>query len=154
MRKYKALSVKQPWAALIANGRKTIETRRWATNYRGPLLICSSKSADRSAPKSVTMQWIAHESAGLRVARFHLLDRGVALCLVDLVGCERITREHSSSRLEADACCPVYEGLVCWHLDNVRRLKAPLPEVKGSLRLFNVELERVVFENGTDNNSS
>lgn len=37
-----ALSVKQPWANLIAERKKTIETRLWATGYRGPLLICSS----------------------------------------------------------------------------------------------------------------
>ncbi len=37
-----ALSVKQPWASLIAQKSKPIETRLWATGYRGPLLICSS----------------------------------------------------------------------------------------------------------------
>lgn len=30
----KALSVKEPWASLIASGQKTIETRRWRTSYR------------------------------------------------------------------------------------------------------------------------
>ncbi len=35
----KALSLWQPWASLIALGVKTIETRSWATNYRGPLAI-------------------------------------------------------------------------------------------------------------------
>ena len=39
----KALSVMQPWANMIADGKKTIETRWWRTGYRGPLLICSSK---------------------------------------------------------------------------------------------------------------
>ncbi len=39
----KALSAKQPWANLIAAGEKTIETRTWATRYRGPLLIVSSR---------------------------------------------------------------------------------------------------------------
>ena len=41
----KALSVRQPWAALIAAGRKTIETRTWTTRYRGDLLITSEKQA-------------------------------------------------------------------------------------------------------------
>lgn len=146
MKRFKALSVKQPWAALIANGRKTIETRKWATNYRGPLLICSSKSADRNP--QANMHWIAQESAGLRVARFHLLDRGVAVCLVDLMGC---TRTYDCSVLELDelakkACCEVTPFMWCWHLENVRRLKAPLPTVKGQLGLYKVELERLVFE--------
>lgn len=39
----KALSVKQPWANMIASGEKTIETRTWMTGYRGQVLIVSSK---------------------------------------------------------------------------------------------------------------
>lgn len=37
-----ALTVKQPWASLVAYGEKTIEYRSWATDYRGPLLICAA----------------------------------------------------------------------------------------------------------------
>jgi hypothetical protein len=39
----KCLSVRQPWAGMIARGEKTIETRTWSTSYRGPLLIAASK---------------------------------------------------------------------------------------------------------------
>lgn len=39
----KALTLRQPWASLIAQGKKTIETRTWYTHYRGPLLIAASK---------------------------------------------------------------------------------------------------------------
>lgn len=35
----KALSVRNPYAALIVSGIKTIENRSWSTRYRGPLLI-------------------------------------------------------------------------------------------------------------------
>jgi hypothetical protein len=35
----KALTLHQPWASLIAEGVKTIETRSWSTKYRGPLAI-------------------------------------------------------------------------------------------------------------------
>lgn len=40
----KALSIRQPWASLIASGRKTIELRSWRTNYRGRLLILAGAS--------------------------------------------------------------------------------------------------------------
>ena len=40
----RALSVKQPWASALADGDKNIEFRSRPTNYRGELLICSSKS--------------------------------------------------------------------------------------------------------------
>ena len=42
----KALSIKQPWASLIANGIKDIENRTWKTNFRGRIYIhASSKPA-------------------------------------------------------------------------------------------------------------
>jgi hypothetical protein len=40
--KYKTLSVKQPYAALICAGVKTVENRTWSTDYRGKLLIHAS----------------------------------------------------------------------------------------------------------------
>ena len=42
----KAVSVRQPFANLIADGSKTIEVRRRRTTHRGPLLIVSSKRPD------------------------------------------------------------------------------------------------------------
>src|SRR5262245_10337168 len=44
--KLRALSVKQPWAALLVAGLKTVEVRTWATRARGRVLIHASKTAD------------------------------------------------------------------------------------------------------------
>jgi hypothetical protein len=41
-----ALSLKQPWAALVVAGLKTIEVRRWATNIRGRLFIHAARVSD------------------------------------------------------------------------------------------------------------
>jgi hypothetical protein len=41
-----ALSLKQPWAALLASGRKTIEVRRWPTGRRGLILIHAARIPD------------------------------------------------------------------------------------------------------------
>lgn len=38
----KVLSLKEPWATLIKNKKKFIETRSWKTNYRGELYIHAS----------------------------------------------------------------------------------------------------------------
>jgi hypothetical protein len=46
MKRY-ALSVKQPWAALLAHGLKTIEVRRWPTARRGPILIHAARVPDQ-----------------------------------------------------------------------------------------------------------
>src|SRR5579883_1868445 len=41
-----ALSLKQPWAALLVHGRKTIEVRRWPTARRGRVLIHAARIPD------------------------------------------------------------------------------------------------------------
>jgi hypothetical protein len=41
-----AISVKQPWAALIVAGVKTVEVRTWPTRRRGRVLIHAGKVAD------------------------------------------------------------------------------------------------------------
>jgi ASCH domain len=38
----KALSIKQPWASLIAHGIKDIENRTWKTKFRGRIFIHAS----------------------------------------------------------------------------------------------------------------
>lgn len=89
----KALSVKQPWAGLIATGVKTIETRTWKTNYRGPLLICASAS-----PKSEFS--------------------GKAVCVVTLVDCREMTKSD-----EAAACCQIYPNAKAWVLRDVQLIE-------------------------------
>ncbi|MEX2017536.1 MAG: ASCH domain-containing protein [Candidatus Pacearchaeota archaeon] len=42
----KVLTLKQPWAELILQGKKKIELRKWNTNFRGPFMIHSSKVPD------------------------------------------------------------------------------------------------------------
>jgi ASCH domain len=85
-----ALSIKQPWANLIASGKKTIETRLWDTDYRGPLLIVSSKTP-------------------------RIEPAGYALAIANLVECRRMTK-----RDEVAAHCEVYPNAFAWVLANVR----------------------------------
>lgn len=44
VRKVKVLSIKEPYATLICNKKKFIETRSYKTNYRGELYIHASVS--------------------------------------------------------------------------------------------------------------
>ncbi len=45
-KKLLALSVKQPWAALLVAGVKSVEVRTWMTRKRGCILIHAAKTAD------------------------------------------------------------------------------------------------------------
>ena len=40
----KVLSIKEPFATLIKEGKKKIETRSWKTSYRGELYIHASST--------------------------------------------------------------------------------------------------------------
>jgi len=41
-----AISIKQPWAALVVAGIKTIEVRSWLTHWRGRILIHAARVPD------------------------------------------------------------------------------------------------------------
>ena len=86
----KALSIRQPWANLIASGQKTIETRKWKTNYRGDLLIVASKTGTEP-------------------------PFGCAVAIVTLVDCRAMTVLD-----EAAACTEMYQRACSWVLENVR----------------------------------
>lgn len=88
----KALSVKQPWANMIASGQKTIETRTWKTVYRGPLLIVSAKTPD-------------------------IAPAGQALAIAELVDCRPMSVLDESA-----ARCSNYEGAFAWVLKNIRSI--------------------------------
>jgi len=47
----KVLSLKQPFAELILQGKKTIELRRWNTKFRGEFLIHASKNPHEKSMK-------------------------------------------------------------------------------------------------------
>lgn len=89
----KALSVKQPWANMIASGEKTIETRTWPTAHRGEILIVSSR-------------------------RPYIEPAGMALAVTTVVDCRPMTPED-----EASACTTPYAGAYAWVLANTRKLK-------------------------------
>lgn len=128
----RALSVKQPWASNIADGFKTIEVRTWKTNYRGDLLICSSKKPDNNSQK------ILEQFAKWGWEPNYIL--GKAICIVELYDITKYLPEH-----EFNAGSPkAPENCFAWHLRNVRKVE-PFP-VTGKLGFFSVpdELIQVV----------
>lgn len=128
----KALTLWQPWAGLIAEGHKTVETRRWRTSYRGSLVICSAQKtgADiRSVLQSLGI--IEH----LERPRPVYLVGGRALAVVTLVDCRRMAKAD-----EAAAKCPLYPGAWAWILRDIQPIEEPWPEVTGKQRLWDCDL--------------
>ncbi len=69
----KALSIRQPWAWLVANGHKDIENRDWATNFRGRFLIHAAKSMTRDEYEEAR-DFAAYN--GVTIPAPHELERG------------------------------------------------------------------------------
>lgn len=122
----KALSVREPFASLIAHGIKSIETRTWSTNYRGDLLICASKSK-----AEIDWNMVPKKHHNLILMKF-----GSALCIAELFKIESMQTAD-----QPDACCSIYPGAMSWHLRNIHKIK-PF-EVSGKLRLFEVDDELI-----------
>lgn len=106
----KQISIRQPWASLIASGRKSIELRTWSTRYRGPLLVVSS-----------ARPWDGDHG-------FELGPLGVTVCAVELVEVRPATEADAEA-----ACIRPGPGHMAWVLRNPRPLDA-VP-VKGALGL-------------------
>src|SRR3972149_1615669 len=47
----RVLSIRQPWAWAISEGRKKVENRTWRTSYRGVVYIHASLKLERDALK-------------------------------------------------------------------------------------------------------
>jgi predicted transcriptional regulator len=52
----KCLSLKQPFADLVVDGKKTIELRNWNTHFRGSFLVHASGNLDYSACELFKME--------------------------------------------------------------------------------------------------
>ena len=110
----------QPWATLIACGRKTVEVRAWRTNYRGPIAIVSSMRRDR---QPCARRWYDER---------HPL--GVVVCSVDLVDVVDYVRELK----DAAGGVPVARGRYAWVLEGARVEDWMPVRVRGRLGLYDI----------------
>ena len=125
----KALSIHQPWAGLIAHGVKTIEIRKWGTEYRGPLVICSTKAPPVSREASLRTSGFWGDLAPFPA----LCDlRGHALAVVNLRKINWVGPAHHQA--QGQALCHVHIGAMGWYLEDVRLIE-PVP-VRGRQGLW------------------
>ena len=82
----RALSLWQPWASLIADERKKIETRHWPMHYRGPLAIHGTKG---NFDKEFA------EECGYEVCKLPL---GAIVCIVNVVRVRSLSAPRNAAR--------------------------------------------------------
>ena len=85
----RGLSIRQPHAALIAAGRKRIETRPRRTSYRGPVLIHASRGD--VPPEALNRPGLLELSADLPDVR------GAFIASAVLTDCVPITAEYADA---------------------------------------------------------
>jgi hypothetical protein len=140
----RAICLHQPYASLVADGVKTIETRTWATSYRGPFVICSTKAL---AHPHLWKDCLARvEARGARQPNGdpyddrHSLPRGFALGMVWLADCREMTKADEEAALIS---CTMPTGAVryAWVLDDSKRIRfrEPVP-VTGRQSWFSLPL--------------
>jgi len=122
----KALTVKQPWAALIVNGYKEYEFRSWKTNYRGKILIHAGLTLEKEMINKLTYDI--------------KLEKGAIIGEAELVDCILVDNILDESLRTKN---PIvygnnHVGNYAWKLENIKKYDKPI-YIKGKLGLWNYE---------------
>ncbi len=131
----KAITIKQPWATLIAEGYKEYEFRNWKTKYRGEILIHAGKGIDKKA-----------------MERFQYLNLkypiGQIIAKAIITDCVKVDDELREELKKKDPI--VYKGVINktsndwdgygFKLENIERIE-PI-EISGKLSLWNYEYKK------------
>lgn len=130
----KVLSLLEPWASLIKENVKHIETRSWYTKYRGELYIHASK---RKLTKKNELEY----EEQLSLLKNKDFKYGHITCKCKLVDCkymdEKLIDEVKKNHNEY--ICGGYKiGRYAWILKDIQKLKEPI-EAKGNLGIWNFE---------------
>ena len=129
----KAISLWQPWATLMALGLKKIETRSWATKYRGPLLIHAAQKIIQYLDLPFPLQCIFYPYKALH---YKDLQRGGIIATVNLIDCVETNVRNSPEKPEL-FYGDYTPGRFMWITSNVRPFKKIIP-YRGYQGLFNV----------------
>ncbi len=162
---YKALTILEPWASLIACGAKKVETRSWPTKYRGTIAIHTGLSQKYYALQqeepfaSVLEQFSKVVDIGGAVEAEYEdrieLEYGKVIAIAEVVDCSemisctldnvnnghkliKVTLKNGQEITGNELAFGDYTlGRYAWELANVRRIE-PIP-AKGLQRIWNWE---------------
>ena len=126
----KVITIKQPFATLIAEGLKEYEFRTWRTKYRGDILIHAGKGIDKKAMKR-------YEHLNLEY------PIGKIIAKATITDCIYVDDELKRKLEEKDPL--VYYGMLNnddwdgygFKLENIK--KVPQVEVNGKLSLWDYD---------------
>ncbi len=127
----KVLSLTEPYATIIKEGKKAIETRSWKTNYRGKLYIHAS---------STKIQKKYRENKDLmNLVDINNLNYGYIVCSCELIDCVKMTDEfiEKVKLNNEEYISGIYaRDRYAWILKNIEVLDKPI-KAKGHLGIWN-----------------
>ena len=123
----KVITLKQPWATMIAEGLKEYEFRSWKTNYRGKLLIHAGKGIDKEA--------------FLKFKNFNFeYPTEQVVAIVELEDCIKIDEEFN--KMIKNKKNIVYgtknRSGFAWKLKDIKKINNK-KNIKGNLGLWNID---------------
>lgn len=165
----KAITIREPWAALSATGHKHYETRSWATKYRGPIAIHAGKQLDDAFKDEHVAKQL--QRCGITPENVKDLPLGAVIATADLVNVWHIVENKAkhipigivslSTDKQAsdffDFFVPTEKeialgywvpGNYAWELQNVKILPEPIP-AKGKQGLWDWEPPKICGTCGT-----
>ena len=127
----KVLSIIEPWATLIKEKKKSVETRSWGTNYRGELYIHASATKIPNLKKGKEF---------IELFDNNQLSFGYIICKCNLVDCIYMTKEYAedmkNNNYQEYICGEYKEGRYAWILEDITPLSVPI-KAKGQLNIWN-----------------
>ena len=132
--KKKVLSLTEPYATLIKEGKKRIETRSWKTSYRGELYIHASLTKIKKETKN--------KKELMDLLKDTPLNFGYIICKCQLTDCILMTKEYvedmKKNHYQEYICGDYQENRYAFVLEDITPLKEPI-KVKGKLGIWNYE---------------
>ena len=134
----KCLTIREPYASLIKNNLKHIETRSWNTTYRGKLYIHAGVN---KVPKNLNKDL-------QKLIKDLTFSYGEIICECELTDVIYMTKEYvdeiKNNHYEEYICGDFQVGRYAWILKNVKPLNVPI-KTKGRLSIWNYYTEEEIF---------
>lgn len=125
----RAITLKQPWATLVAEGLKKYEFRSWKINYRGEILIHAGKGIDSDAMKKFEHLKLNYPCSKI-------------LAKVEIVDCIKLNKKINKSIISENEL--IYGDKYnrtgyAWKLDNIEKINID-NNISGKQGIWNIEL--------------
>ena len=123
----KVLTLKQPWATLVAEGIKKYEFRSWKTNYRGKVLIHAGAGVEKKELEKFKDSNLDYPAKRI-------------IAEVEIEDCLELNDELNNQIINEKniAYGSKYRTGYAWKLNNVKKIKSD-KIINGKLGLWNID---------------